>query len=166
MGRVLQARAEVLCAYPDPDILQAGYGNICVATLRRWRAIYQEALGGALHEMGALKVGGRNEVVVLDELHRRDTSRRRMGIGVQRNQQSRGGAKPQIRTKGCQQARPPRCYEKTSSSNSSTHSTRRESSVLLIYPYQEEGYKRNLRLSSRSLPRCIPPRLPRNSLLT
>ena len=47
--------------------LQAGYGNICVATLRRWRAIYQEALGGALHEMGALKVGGRNEVVVLDE---------------------------------------------------------------------------------------------------
>ena len=47
--------------------LTAGYGNMSRHTFTAWRSLYQQALGKALPELDAVQVGGRNEVVVMDE---------------------------------------------------------------------------------------------------
>ena len=49
------------------DEIQAGHGNLCRASIRRWRTIYQKALGSALDHMNLRTVGGKDQTVVLDE---------------------------------------------------------------------------------------------------
>lgn len=49
------------------DEMVAGFGAIGEPTFRRWRDIYQETLGKYLRESGSLKIGGPNEIVVIDE---------------------------------------------------------------------------------------------------
>ena len=49
------------------DEILAGYGNIARQTLAKWRDVYQKALGCALTNLDARVIGGKHQVVVMDE---------------------------------------------------------------------------------------------------
>eukprot|EP00972_Heterocapsa_arctica_P090990 13425140-Heterocapsa_arctica.AAC.1 len=47
--------------------LSDAYGSMSPNTVRRWRRLYQQALGSSLGPLDALMIGGKGQVVVVDE---------------------------------------------------------------------------------------------------
>ena len=81
--------------------IQAGHGNIDAKTIRKWRNVYQQALGSSLDYTKARVIGGKNMTVVLDEavvgVHPEDGwSGETRGVNKAGAQQTRTGKRKEI----------------------------------------------------------------------